>query len=354
MKRNFKQQWQRALRSGWFATLTSALGVLVTCMVSKPAHAVVLAGETQPFFTPVGESDRADISSTPFFNGVAQLRINTQNGYVGCSGALLGTGWHILTAAQCLTDDVGNAIAHRVEATFSSHANFLVSDYFIHEDWQGHDRVFYGGDLAILKLGDRADETIRRYKINRYLETSFFTRTGYGQTGSGDKGAEGNAGKLRLGINTYDAIFGQEQLNLLGYDFDNGTPENDASGYLFGLKHLGLGKLESMAAPGDAGGPTFDFWGNIVGVTSFGVGKLPTDVDDKVNSSYGELGFDTRISFYSSWIDGVLNDKYRPTKPRKVSIPEPSLVAGLLLFGLGAFGTRKSHGKEPLQESDRW
>ena len=79
------------------------------------------------------------------------------------------------------------------------------------------------------------------------------------------------------------------------------------------MDDLGLGNDEVMSAPGDSGGPSF-INGQVAGITSYGLrlsrrtGRPPrtSDVDNQLNSSYGEFGIDTRVSFFSGWIDANL------------------------------------------------
>ena len=62
--------------------------------------------------------------------------------------------------------------------------------------------------------------------------------------------------------------------------------------------------VEICATHGDSGGPTF-LNGRIAAVTSAGVGYpvVTTDVNFLTDSSFGEIGFDTRVAMYQDWID---------------------------------------------------
>ncbi len=92
---------------------------------------------------------------------------------------------------------------------------------------------------------------------------------------------------------------------LLAYDFDSGQPANDAFYRLFNLRDLGLGAAEAMVAPGDSGGPHF-INGLIAGVTAGILRPAISDIDGALNSSFGEIGIDTRVSYYASWIDQIV------------------------------------------------
>ena len=48
-------------------------------------------------------SGRYSTAGSPQFDGVALLTIETSEGVIGCTGALLPSGIHILTAAHCLS-----------------------------------------------------------------------------------------------------------------------------------------------------------------------------------------------------------------------------------------------------------
>lgn len=97
--------------------------------------------------------------------------------------------------------------------------------------------------------------------------------------------------------------------SVLQYDFDNGTTDNDAFGFFFGVNDLGLGDDEVSSAPGDSGGPTIND-GLIQGVTSYGISLVfndgrTSDVTPGINSSIGEFSGDTHFAIYASWIDSI-------------------------------------------------
>ena len=173
------------------------------------------------------------------------------------------------------------------------------------------------------------------------------TKVGFGKSGTGNTGDILGAGYKREGLNLYDssANLMLEALGLssgvdfvsesvLQYDFDNGLATNDAFGFFFGISDLGLGYDEVMCAPGDSGGPTF-INNEIAGITSYGItlayyNGATSDILSGLNSSFGEFAGDTRVSYYASFVDNIINP-----------VPEPSTCL-LFLFGLlGIVGVKK-------------
>ena len=302
-----------------------------------------LAWEAQTHYvTADGTGTHTTTPGTSVYNGlnvdgVAKLLIATSQGTFLCSGALLWTGQHILTAAHCLTDDFGNLIANSVTAVWEladGTVSSIATSFTVHGSYDG---LFFehGNDLAIITL-PQAITTVPTYSIwegGGELDRQTI-KVGFGRSGDGDTGTTTSAGTQRAGLNSYDATGGifsglgaTNGTAQLAYDFDNGLSRNDAFGFFYGLDDLGYGDEEVNSAPGDSGGPTFawdpaDGRFEIVGVTSFGFrlsyssgppSSRSSDVDNRLNSSFGEFSVDTRVSSFASFIETTL----------AVPVPEP-------------------------------
>ncbi len=310
-----------------------------------PAQAVTVAGDPAAYLIPPG---------TPF-DGVAEIRFGRQSApgqELGCSGSLLGTGQHILTAAHCFTNQLGVLDVEGSSKVFfdlpSGRLGISSKRFFIHPDWTPSSTGTGIGinDIAIIKLASKAPTEVNRYEIyrdNDEVGQDGF-KLGYGESGNGNQGAVLDRGENRLGLNRYDAlgdIFLQSRGftdtilpgTQLAYDFDNGSVANDGFDFIYGLPDLGLGPIEGFPAKGDSGGPTFFDNGQIAGVVSFNTKVVflkdgaTSDIDNTLNSSFGEFGVDTRVSAYANWIDSTLSPK---------PVPEPSTALGTLVGALGA------------------
>ncbi len=342
-----------------------AVGAFTALEINHRAEALVFAGNPNDRIVKPGTG----------YDGVVSLDIGTNLGAFGCSGSLLPTGLHILTAAHCVSDDIGfNLIVNNAKAFFDlpgSTVGIDVARIFIHPNWGGStDFETVEADIAILELASIAPQAAERYDIYRNTDEvgQVGVKVGYGLSGQGNQGFDPDnfpIGTKRLGQNKYDALgevlnsgvpgLGKVLYNTvpgtaLAYDFDNGLPKNDAFAYL-GIPDLGLGLQEVSGAYGDSGGPTF-IKGLIAGVTSFGTClnhpnndcSIPPDIDKiPENSTFGEFGGDTRVSTYASYVDDVLAGKVTPTK----QIPEPNTIFGTV-FALGAFGISSRFKKKTI------
>jgi hypothetical protein len=205
-----------------------------------------------------------------------------------------------------------------------------------------------------------------------------------------------------FGVDFFDAVtadpltasgllLGGPSDGILLYDFDSGSSQNDVFGnvdaYTAALTGLffraqtgvfiGGNNWEINASPGDSGGSTFVFdadgvW-RIAGITSFGItggvldgvcggynqttgawlggtspvsGRAPLDTSGRTDvagacndSSWGEIGGDTRVSAFQNWVDATIRQQAFATL-----IPEPGAFAllGIGLAGLGLARRRKA------------
>ena len=240
------------------------------------------------------------------FSGVVELSM-------GCTGTLLTTGRHIITAAHCFFDNNGNQSEDETNTsvtfeTSTGDVTINASKVTIHPDYNTSTLAH---DIAIVELVSEAPAEATRHDIYRNSDEvgQTFAKVGYGAFGEGLDVTSGNNVK-RDGLNKFDAlgdIFNDPEIpdgTQLFFDFDDGTAANDAFGQEFGINDTGLGTDEVNTAPGDSGGPSF-IGDKVAGVTSYGI-TSSVDVDSTTNSSFGEYSSETRVSFYKDWVDATL------------------------------------------------
>ncbi|MCW5981445.1 MAG: trypsin-like serine protease [Bryobacteraceae bacterium] len=274
------------------------------------------------------------------FDGVVNIVIANGGFLIGCSGALLSSGRHILTAGHCVTSSYGGGLPQESLITFVTPSGVHQREgvhYAVYPGWDGD--LFSGTDLAIITLDRPAPLDATRYDIYRNNDElgQVATLSGFGMSGSGWEGVTSPSGVRRQGENRYELTaeyFGMSP-NILMFDFDSGLADNDAFGWLGVAADLGQGLFEVHVAPGDSGGPSF-LNGLIAGIHTLGAtfALCPPDVSTpsnayggpgcKMDFSFGELGGDIRVSAFAAFIDGAMQ-----------SVPEPGTFA-LSIGGLSA------------------
>ncbi|MBK1707688.1 MULTISPECIES: trypsin-like serine protease [Marichromatium] len=273
------------------------------------------------------------------YDGVVKV---SAGGYYG-TGVLLSDGQAVLTAAHLF--DPGVTSASVTFETTAGSETLTASRVTLHPDY---DPVNGNHDLALVWLDQSAPVTAERYGLYRSPDEigQVLTLVGYGTPGTGANGTiDSYSGEsLRLmafntfdaGIETLDARFGRiltwepASGTQLIADFDDGSSRHDALGQLLDLDHLGIGVNEGLISPGDSGGPAF-VDGRVAGIASY-TASINTwltqpDVDNQVNSSFGEIASWQRVSHYQQWIDLSLRANYTDA-PSNVTEVSPMVQEG--------------------------
>ncbi len=303
--------------------------------------------------------NRAEVGTG--YDGVVRISVS---GYYG-TGVLLYDGRAILTAAHVVHEKTGSVATSAVvhfETTAGSQSITANSISVI----PSYDAPNSSGDLALIWLSQAAPVSSERYELYRDNDelTQIMTLVGYGKPGTGATGTldVSLTAPLRLKAqNTVDADAGELKAALgatMGWtpltgsqlvaDFDNGQILQDALGILLGKFDSGLDNNEGSLTPGDSGGPAF-INHQVAGIASYGASLssfLDPDIDSTLNSSFGELGFWQRISYYQQWIDQSMRAKYvnAPTTPAQVNttVTESDSGTTYAYFLLQFNGTRSS------------
>ena len=267
------------------------------------------------------------------YDGVVRIGVGGNYG----TGVLLYDGRAVLTSAHLFAGATASSTSVYFETTAGSQT--LAASRIT--PLSTYDAVQENNDLALVWLSSNASVTANRYSLYRGSDEigQTLTMVGYGLPGTGDSGTltaySGSPLRLKAG-NQFDADAGTLKNSLgslmawtpaagtqLVADFDNGTSSQDALGRLLNLSGTGLGQNEGLISAGDSGGPAF-INGQIAGIASYTAslsrGVTNPDVDGVSNSSFGEMGFWQRVSYYQQWIDQSLRAQYpnAPTTPEQV------------------------------------
>jgi hypothetical protein len=325
--------------------------------------------------TVAGGGNPLYFANKPQYSGVVTL-IMQYNG-VGafiCTGSLVGRN-KVVTAAHCVSDGYGSKGPDKVTAYFSDSSDpdlvrfgpgfvaapgaIAIDSSYVHVNPGYTGQVIDQNDIAVITLASNAPSYAKAYDF--YFEDDLsgqsFNVVGNGRRSDvgGDVGANLGTGRMRQGENIYDYALGDaiwggfwdgffgsaDVTNSWLSDFDNASPQiidgelfvgND-QGCIIGVVLTGtafgcnpyLGDIEVGVAGGDSGGPQF-LNGKLASVTSYGLtfGADFGDIDDALNSSFGEFSGYVPIYAHEDWLKSV--------------VPEPATWA-MMIAGVGLVGT---------------
>jgi hypothetical protein len=342
------------------------------------ANALLITSEDpqDPMYANAGDNLRSGVGSIFVeFAGTAPF------GFL-CTASAIGDR-HILTAAHCLREagDTVTAIFVVFPAGQPGGAPFIApaSAFAVNPEFDFWNMVGFGafsdGDVAVIEMPFDLPASIERYDL--YRDTDEFGQKtrhyGHGRSGKGNKGATGGSDFFyaRTGLNQYEqtlgAFFGPPFDQLL-HDFDSGGTKHNAMDWWFSPGRCspekenppqaqdgqcttfgagnypdfkGFGDLEVGVAPGDSGGPGF-IDGKIAGVHSFGFTHFcegvtnGTDFSCGLDSSYGEMSGDARVSTNAYWIDAAVQGADMMPVPEPVAAESIATDTGSVEMSAGA------------------
>ena len=350
-----------------FTAVVTAVAAMSLFSMSSFANDEVSGTDVLPYLITTGDPDDPKFGNTPenpaFKNGVGSIFIEftstTPGGFICTASAISPT--HILTAGHCLRN--GADTITRVRFILPNNGGILEGTGFsvnpLFDELEPFVGAFAPGDVAVIELSEPVPTGVDIYDLYRETEELGLPTQhyGHGRSGVGGTGATGDADFFygRTGQNQYDELFapliGSPLFEQLIHDFDSGTAANDAAPWWYSPAFLcptslengvgnagkcnvargqggqyrdkGFGEFEVGIAPGDSGGPGF-IDGKIAGVHSFGFtyfcGFYTASAPDAtcgLDSSYGEMAGDARVSANADWIDAQVADGV------STPIPEP-------------------------------
>jgi secreted trypsin-like serine protease len=217
--------------------------------------------------------------------------LHSRNGKPVCMATLIAARWAI-TAAHCTEETpIGETLAGaRAYALEVNGARYDIAELVVHPEYLSG-ALLRGVDLALIRL-DRAVPDIAPVKLNHARDelAKAATLLGWGHTGIGTIGRQGNDGKLRRAHNSVSEVS-----QWLSFRFDDPrVPGNEAL------------SLEGVPGLGDSGGPALLETGEGLLLMGVALGELESAAGRDQQGRYGAIEIYERISLHLDWIGATL------------------------------------------------
>lgn len=284
---------------------------LLIIVLSVPVFAGIIRHD-------VSDDQYTNLAKDPLFAGVGLIAFDAAGESATCSGTVIHKNW-VLTAGHC----VDGAQAMSFYLPSETGWRFYEADSWVAHENYSESGLLNGWDIGLMHITSDFDVAPVQLYSGDSEWLSPVVSVGFGVTGNGFTGATDIDYQRRAGTNFIDDLWSLEGSGdqILWSDFDHPT---DDSYNLFNYPDLSFDDLASfleiMAAPGDSGGGVFiEEAGNlfIAGIHSF-VGDYNGDGIWGYGDAYGS----TRVSKFTSWIEGKI-----------FTVPEPgSIWLALLAF----------------------
>lgn len=284
--------------------------------------------ELKPLAVLASEGDYASMSASleafsvesfTYASPTARPEVRILTGSVQGSGTLLHTRKHILTAAHVIGDTSALVAGYQLDFFGADLLPFdrpKAKSVTLHPNWDGD--FHNGNDLAIIEL---ESEVTWINGVEVYQESNeigaIWSALSYSPrvdpiTGNvSASGWDSYANRYddnEIAVNArLPGTFNVPAESMLGYDYDNGTTENDAYGVVLNIHGTGVDN-EGIATPGDSGSARL-IDGRIAGIASYsGTTGSSADINISKGGTYGDFALDVRVSYYAEWILNTVGD----------------------------------------------